>query len=613
MARKENILEAGIKKLAFNAGKNFAKLKKIVKKPIEKDAGGNNKPGAVADKVFGAGAQTVAEAFNLSGALSLWLAECFVNAFDVTFVNNWILRYMKKRNAEKDKKHPDATAYAIWYLMLVMMLGGAAGIKNKDKIADNVKGKIENVKYAKKLKTHNINTIKIDPNLPKDQWLAQIDNIWEYIYMETVLSEGFVNEAYADVGDTGGYMTIGSGYMIGKTKPSGNKDRAIIKERKNFFEKVLGKPYTNGVSVSYEENERLVRAFYETYVWPSMKNSFSTPMDAHLFIELGIGMYNRGQGIYKDKQDGQDIRQSVNDDESLNDIVNRFDDLCKAGNAGLRPKYGVAAHRVLGNISDRDILDSYANSVYQMSSKKLWKDGSLLVYDDVAKDLKNVRTANIQKNGRTYEQKRLREYLSPSAVAVIEKGGLFDNDFVFDNKTPSIKQETSAEKLNELGEKLYDDGDYKGAIKKFELAIRENPNLYIVYSNMAISYYQLGEYNKGLKVIDNFIASSNFNSAPKEVKGYTYFNGALCYEKLGDTETRKSKKIAYYNKAKEYAAKGEAVANTQYKSLNSRIDNKIKEAGSKSKTVAFNNATKQLQEKIINAQFNLDKNSESRA
>ena len=100
MARKENILEAGIKKLAFNAGKNFAKLKKIIKKPIEKDAGGNNKPGAVADKVFGAGAQTVAQTFNLSGALSLWLAECFVNAFDVTFVNNWILRYMKKRNAE---------------------------------------------------------------------------------------------------------------------------------------------------------------------------------------------------------------------------------------------------------------------------------------------------------------------------------------------------------------------------------------------------------------------------------------------------------------------------------------------------------------------------------
>lgn len=517
------------------------------------------------------------------------------------------------------KQNPNLTAIVSWWMLLSVLTG--VGIKNKDKIVDVVKDKIENVKNILRNPDQNkrgtIKTLKIDPSLPDDQWMAQIDAIWPYIYMETVLSEGFVNEAYADVGDSGGYMTIGSGYMIGRAKPKGNKDRELIKERKAFFKKVLGKQYTNGVSVSFDENRRLVRAFYETYVWPYMKKQFSAPMDAHLFIELGIGMYNRGSGIYKQGQngkkgyDGEHISQAVNDHMGMNNIVNRFDDLCKSGNAGLEPKYGVAAHRALGNIKDSVVLNSYANSVYGMSSKKLWQDGQLKDYPDVAVDLMGVPSADILKNGKTYSQLRLYEYLSPQEVEIITNGGLF-NDFVLQTEQVQTK-ESVAEKLNEQGEKLYFEGQYEKALEKYWQAIKEDPGFYIVYSNIVIAQYQLGKYDSGLLLVDDVVHMIDFKFAPKEVQGYTYFNGSLCYEKKGDNEENPSKKLEYYNKAMEYATQGETIAETKYKSLKSRLNKKINET-QKNKTIAFNMASNRVK---INSDktgvVNNIKNTERRA
>ena len=474
------------------------------------------------------------------------------------------------------RSHPKAAARLRLWLIYTLLAGMTViGVKNSHHKDTDGQDKQEQDDKKKKDNEITIDKFKIDPNASEENWNKQIDAIWPYLYMETILSEGFINEAYADVGESGGYITIGSGFMIGKANPKGKKDYKIIRERKNFFKKVLGKSYVNGVKLSYEENKILIRAYYETYVWPYMKKSFTHPMDAHLFIELCIGNFNRGPGIYQSGYDGENIRDNVNSGKSLKDIVNSFDDLCKAGNSGLAPKYGVAAHRVLGDITDEDILNSLANSVYQMSASKIWdQKGTLKEYDTIARDLLSIKTADVYKNGKTYIQHPLKDYLTENEVSNIKQGKLFSSVVEYAENEPQ-KVETTAEQLNEQGEDFYNKNEYREAITKFYAALEQDPTMGIVYSNLALSYYKLGEYENAVSVINGFIESQYFQNTPANVKGYTYYNLALNYEKLGDGTQNITQRQKYYEQAKQNAERGETVANTKYKSFSNRINTKI--------------------------------------
>ena len=505
---------------------------------------------------------------------------------------------------KKEKKRPTLAAILTYYMMLSMLLGG---VKVSQYIEKNKDEKEE--KEVKQEKKASIDNFKIDPTLNQQDWLLQMDAIWPYLYMETILSEGFVDEAYADVGDTDGYLTIGSGFMIGKANPKGKKDNAIIKERKAFFKKVLGKPYVNGVRVSYEENRILIRKYYETYVWPVIKKQFDKPMDAHLFIELCIGSFNRGSGIYNDGNAGNNIQRAVNNEQNLLNIVNNFDDLCKHGFDGLKPKYGVAAHRVLGDISDKDVLNSLANSVYGLKAAKMWANGNLIQYDSIAPDLRHVTNADVKKNGKTYVQHRVSDYLNPEEVREIMSGNLFVTSLEYFQ--PVVQQtETTAEQLNEQGEALYNANDYKGAIAKYHAALEQNPKLYIVYSNLCLAYYRSGDYEKAVEIVEDFKNSEYFDFAPATVKGYTYYNIALSYEKLGDEAKKSAQKLEYYNLAKANLDLGEKVANTKYYTLDGRIKKKLdKLMNKKSKTAMFNAGVEKIndmkkQSNIMITQFN---------
>ena len=586
---------------------------RIAKRPVKKDAGGNIDMG---DAVRNAGSvvwNSYITALDFDSAVLLWLARKMVQLGADNKVINWLEKKyanqkMKKGKDGKDKKlkkitkdSPRLSSYLTYYFMLMLLTSGVYVGRNRQDIGEKIKDKIENVKGSfrrdKKKIPETISEIKIDPTAPHEDWQKQIDAIWPYIYMETVLSEGYVNEAYADVGDNAGYMTIGSGFMLGKTKPATDKEYAIIAERKAFFKKILGKKYVNGISISLDENRKLVYNFYKSYVWPEMRKAFTEPMDVHLFIELGIGAYNRGGGIYKDSKDGSVIKDSVNAKADIVNIANLLDDLCKSGFGGLEPKYGIAAHRVLGDISDADILESYANSVFGMKSSKLWGKGKLKDYPTVADDLKSIKgiNADITKNGKTYTQHMLTYYLTADEIKTIKEGGLF-TDYDFNTSRQEATPVTPAEKLNDEGENLYNKGKYADAAEKFKEAIKEDSKLYIAYSNLAISYYQLQEYDKGAEVIDKFIKKSGFGSVPNDIQGYTYYNGALCYEKLGDKETNTNKKLSYYKKAQEYAQKGESVADTKYNALDTRLKTKVEEA-TVNKTTAFRNATNKLKSK----------------
>ena len=532
---------------------------------------------------------------------------------NTVFLDNQIIDKWKEKNtnikvADTDsefktffknlqKSHPQTAArLKLWMLYTLFMLLSVGGIKiaGNNNTKDREKTLTEEAKETKR----EIDEIMINPNLSDEEWKRQIDSIWPYIYAETVLSEGFIDEAYADVGNSGGYITIGSGFMIGKANPKGGKDKQLIEERKAFFKKVLGKTFVNGVKISHKENKILMRAYYEIYVWPYIKKSFKHPMDAHLFIELCIANFNRGPGIYQNGMAGENIKNAVNSGDSIINIVNKFDDLCKSGFNGLLPKYGVAAHRVLGNISDQDVLNSLANAVYKLSADSIWdtKDGILRQYENIDKDLRSISDATVYKNGKTYIQYKVRDYLSPLEVENMTLGKLFTPS-LDDLQKNTEKTETMAEQLNEQGETLCDSNDYFNAIQKFNMALELNPDLYIVYSNLSLAYYKLGEYEKGINIVKNFIKSDAFQTAPATIKGYTYYNTALCYEKLGDKEHDIEKKQEFYQRAKKNAEIGEQVANTKYSGFDKRIDSKVSDLQKqkKSKKVAFADGIQKIQ------------------
>ena len=510
---------------------------------------------------------------------------------------------------KREKTNPTLSAILVYYMMLTMLVGGVKIATNNRDVIDeeDEEPKQEQPKEVRR----EIDAIKINPSGTQEDWIKQMDAIWPYLYMETILSEGFINEAYADVGDTKGYLTIGSGYMIGKANPRGKKDRAIIKERKAFFKKVLGKPFVNGVQITYEENQILMRAFYETYVWPYMKKAFTEPMDAHLFIELCIANFNRGSGIYNDGNDGAEIKKAVNQGDSLVQIVNKFDDLCKSGFDGLLPKYGVAAHRVLGDISDENVLNSLANSVYTISKRNVWENGVLKQYSDIAQDLIDVNNTDVKKNGKTYIQHQVRDYLTPWEVETITNGKLFIAS-ITDFQGVSEQEETTAQKLNEQGEALYVSEDYMAAIDKFNLALKQDPDMYIVYSNLVLSYYKLGEYERAINIVNGLMNSQRFKLMPASVKGYTYYNVALCYEKLGDRAKDAKQQLEYYQLAKTNAETGQNVAHTRYVDFVKRINSKISTVG-KSKAVAFNQGIENLKHNYQTSSFVYSNDNEFQA
>ena len=189
------------------------------------------------------GWEKVGRIVGLGGIDIVWFLFC-LGKFGLTdvFTDNFVLRKWEKEKQQiktKDtesefkkffknlqKSHPVVAARLQLWMIYVLLVGLSFGTA-------------KTVQHGHKIK---IDDIKIDPSLSQEEWEKQMDAIWPYLYMETVLSEGFINEAYADVGDAGGYLTIGSGYMIGKANPTTKTDRAIIKERKEFFRQALGKP-----------------------------------------------------------------------------------------------------------------------------------------------------------------------------------------------------------------------------------------------------------------------------------------------------------------------------------------------------------------------------------
>lgn len=478
------------------------------------------------------------------------------------------------------KNNPNLRAYVAYTLVMAGVLAGGG------KIVENTLSGKEKDGNEKRIKKE-IDVFKIDVNKEKAEVKKQKEAIHWYIVKDIIQSEGFVEEMYSDVGQKSGYLTIGSGYMVGKVNPKGDKDKATLKERKAYFKKVIGRPLVNGTKITHQENRVLVTSWLNDKVYPKVDKQIKVPISAKLYSMLIIGAYNRGENIYAPNNSGEGIMAAVNAGKSYEEIAPMLSDLFVNGNAGLIPKYGIEAHKLLGNITDEDVLESLANSPYKMKTSKLWEDKKLRMEygKDVAKDLRAISNADIYKNGRVYKQLSVKEYLTKHQVEFILAGKLFgDNalDFIEEfQKEEKEKQQAlpknvqKSQSLNEQGEALYTDGDYTGAVKKFEQAIKENPKNYILYSNISIAYYKAGNYAAGLKVVNDLLESEYLKDMPSTERAYAHYNAAMCAEKLGDNEKDLQKKFEIYAVARDHIKESESLRMTEHDTFKKRVQGKI--------------------------------------
>lgn len=93
--------------------------------------------------------------------------------------------------------------------------------------------------------------------------------------------------------------------------------------------------------------------------------------------------------------------------------------------------------------------------------------------------------------------------------------------------TPSTE---SQKQLIKQGVALHDNGDYAGAISRYEQVLKENPNNILALYEMAYSYYAAKDYKKSIEV---GYKAAQFKSPLLDA---TYVQLGTCYDESGDSK-----------------------------------------------------------------------------
>lgn len=94
---------------------------------------------------------------------------------------------------------------------------------------------------------------------------------------------------------------------------------------------------------------------------------------------------------------------------------------------------------------------------------------------------------------------------------------------------PTLSTESQKQLINE-GVALHDNGDYAGAISRYEQVLKENPNNILALYELAYSYYAQKDYKKSIEV---GYRAAQFKSPLLDA---TYVQLGSCYDESGDSK-----------------------------------------------------------------------------
>lgn len=588
-------------------------------------------------KFFVLNGENILQGIKWSGVTALWLMEHITRGFGFVAIDNFALRGMEKgysnikvpeiknnstgekvlnKTATFIKNNPAKMSYLSYYMLMGgMLFGGYYGVRGATQDFDgnwteNVKEWVQDV-LSKDVKLENF---ALDPRLSEADWQKQIDAIQPYVIAHTFLTEGYIANAYLDNGNEG-TLTIGAGFTIAD------------KKHRNFVKRVLGRPLRNGDTITVAEARLLADMWYREEIYPKMKKYFTAPIDARTFISLAITAYNAGENTYsKATNSGGPVRDAVNQGKSKEEIANlivrQFGKRRGTNWGGMPNKYAVHAMYILGDISDDAVLNSISEAPYAIESEikkdsqyvaafddKTMVEGRMVVYEGKSKKSKPTKLVRLDsietilqkprhRVTRGTKQRPIFQYLTVMEVDRIKRGVIFDSgvlDYqaVAEKAVPQEQKFVSkSDELNAQGEDLFFDKQYKKAIAKFEAALQENPRNFIVYSNLSIAHYRAGQYKQGLDVVQGLIQSEYFAQVPNEIKGYTYYNAALCREKMGDKAVGRAEKLDHYTKAKQNLDLAKKYSAQEYRTATNRLNKSI--ARVKSKKLALDMGTQKM-------------------
>ncbi|MBR5625704.1 MAG: hypothetical protein IKW67_02910 [Alphaproteobacteria bacterium] len=405
----------------------------------------------------------------LSGAALLLAVEYLLRGMNGVFVSNSLLAAMEKKFKGK-KKNPVFTAYASYYFALMVAVAGADLTRDDSLIKGMFKeeegNKTENVAEVTEKEVVKIEDFSINPNLSDEEWNKQINAIHPYVLAHLFLTEGFIEKTYSDNGSRG-TSTFGVGFTI--DDPS----------HKNFAEKHLGRKLTKkDTKVTLEEAKKLTDSWLRERIYPNMKKAFDVPIDARMFVSFVVTAYNAGENTFTiDGNSGAPVRDAVNAGMAKEDIadlyVRQYGKIRKTRWGGMSNKYAICATYMLGDISDKVILNCIGEAPYtienalknnseylQVYDEDTMEPGRLLIYDGKGKKALPcglVRLDNIEdllmleQNRITHGTKQLPvcEYISPEDVEIIKQGIVrIKDDAVY---SPSIDKIAKAKYQFETG------------------------------------------------------------------------------------------------------------------------------------------------------------------
>ena len=608
------IADSGVTGVMRRAGKHFGKVKKIVKKPIDKNAAGLDKVASGTGKVAGAGLHIGAGLVDISAAILLKLSQIFVAGTDGLLADNKILDFMKEKHATKkvkknkegkDKKlsnftknNPRVAAYLTWYLMLLTAIGGVGGVANKDKIADTVKSKIEKIKGGKD-KSEDDDTIYLDKTYSvQDASFRQnvVNENWSEIVVGLLEFETYRGANPKKQSGESRY-TYGPGitwvYENGKQNACNG---VYVDKVKNFSEEEIWNQARQHCLFSTE-----VLGIAQTYL---KKEGFETVTDQQIVGLLFAGYQTPAslRGIISK------LKQAGNNTQKIVDAFIAGEEVNVKWRKGTNKRRWWCAMYYIGKISAVDFLSMDRDAFSKIEDINTIMRNGHFVYDDstieYALNCKNKNTGTVH------------EFIvAHSALSDIEQNlgkTVKHKDRKKQDVNPSMEQMLLA--LN-----AYEAKDYDKAIVLYKKAIKLDKHNMEAYSSLALSYKKRGDithsmddYNQSLKMVrkhDRLVKSDKHYIYDAEVESSIRFNAGLAYEEIAKLEISsgdiKSAQKSY-QKAKENFEKALSIAQEsgnegRAKTYENAV-NRIKQALEKlsqqqNKKTAFVSGTKKVKAK----------------